>query len=117
MPEIVGAQEHDLIARPVSTLPPKESTNPGRGPAAQAAVSRWQSLMACRRSHFDRNVEASRGFLQPFCRPSESGFPMSRTRGPILHAMVAPAYRRFWNVPNTLTIKPAHTWRSAFHPD
>ena len=71
--EIVGAEEHDLIARPVSTLPPKRRTARPR-PRRPATESRlWQSLMACRRLAFPPECRPSR-LCEPFCRPSESGF-------------------------------------------
>ena len=48
--EIVGAEEHDLIARPVVDIAARRSARPGLGPGASRS-RRWRSSMACRRSH------------------------------------------------------------------
>ena len=98
--EIVGAEEHDLIARPVSTSPPEKAQGPAPAPA-QAAVSRWRSSMACRRSH-SAGMPTFAACVSLSVVPASRVSLMSRTEDRF--AMVAPAPRRFWNVPNTLTV-------------
>ena len=98
--EIVGAHEHDLIARPVSTSPPETAQGPASTPAQAAVVAgdpRW---------HVGDSHSAG---MPTVARLSASSvIPASRvslmSRAEDRFAMVAPATRRFWNVPNTLTV-------------